>query len=78
MSDFQLGKKVPPPSPPAAKDVIERVGDVWKLNGKFQTNKPEQPQSASHDPFKHLREVLERSQKQQEDDGFPIIYWGSM
>ena len=78
MSDYQLGKKVAPPPPVPKADVIEKVGDVWTVNGKFQTNPPERPQSKDYDPFKHLREVLEKQREQQAIDGLDVIYMGWM
>jgi len=86
---MNLGKKIVPEVKPKP-DVIEKVGDVWKLNGKFQTNKPEQPQSPDFDPFKELRDaikkqeddgwlssgVIQRNLQQQEDDGFPLYEFG--
>lgn len=78
MSDYKLGKKVQPPPPAKKPDVIKKVGAVWSLNGRLQTNKPEQPQSPDYDPFKHLREVLRKQQEQMEADGLDITFTGWM
>lgn len=73
---MNLGKKVPPPPAPAKPDVIERVGNVWKVNGKFQTNKPAPPAPPPHIP-QGWDAVVEAMQKQT-DDGFPLNEFGVM
>jgi len=76
-----LGKKiVPPPAP--KPDVIERVAPgVIKRNGRLETDKPLPPPAPLPDIYVFTPtnwDMVIKSLRKQEDDGFPINEWGVM
>lgn len=81
MSDYRLGKRVEPiPVGDVVEDEYEPHdtpnGRMWRntRTKQLRTDKP----APKVDPFEHMREVLRRAQQQQEDDGFPVAFWGVM
>jgi hypothetical protein len=83
MNDFRpLGKALPPPSPPKKPDVIERIREgLWRVNGKLQTNRPQEPLPEVVDIYLYTPsqlDMLRRVLTEQEDDGYPLNEWGVM
>jgi len=82
-----LGKKVTPPTV-HKEDEYERFigqhGDRLMRNkrtGAVESATPRrinvEPPPPPVDPLEHLMDVIKKSQQQQEEDGYPNIYWGT-
>lgn len=74
---YGLGKKVEPiPVGEATEDEYEAVhtasGRLWrnKRTKQLSTDKPES--------WKAVADAIDRMRRQQEEDGYPNIFWGCM
>ena len=83
-----LGKKVTPPTVENGDEYERFIGQHGdrlmrnKRTGAVESATPrrinvEPKPPPPVDPFEHLMEVIKKAQEQQEEDGYPNIYWGT-
>lgn len=83
MNDFRpLGAPIRTPEkekPDEYEFKVVHGQSVWKnkRTGQLQTNNPVPIIPPVFNPFEHMREILKKAQQDQEDDGFPMEFYGA-